>query len=251
MKKINSNSLKNNNTKTILLIGSTGSGKSTLANILINKNDNFEEVFEESANSVSKTKNFEVKKVEIDGDNYRIIDTVGFGDTSLEVTKIPPIFSEMDKYIRHGVNYVFFVIKGKFTNEDIKTFNYLKDFFFDEEVFKHTVIIRTNFRNFRKEEKCEEDREELRNESESIANIVSSVKIIHLNNALPLDDEDESIASAKKTRKDSREKLIDYLRSNQNKNSCKPRLGNLQERVRKINEIELRKMEKENKEINE
>ena len=50
------------NIKNILLIGRTGGGKSTLANTLINQNNNFEEVFKESAGSVSETKQVQIKE---------------------------------------------------------------------------------------------------------------------------------------------------------------------------------------------
>lgn len=50
------------NIKNVLLIGRTGGGKSTLGNVLINKNNNFEEVFKESAGSISETKQVQIKE---------------------------------------------------------------------------------------------------------------------------------------------------------------------------------------------
>src|ERR1051325_4451564 len=67
----------------IFLIGRTGNGKSTLANVLINKNDSFEEVFKESARGISKTKDFQTSEFELEGTKYRVVDTIGVGDTKL------------------------------------------------------------------------------------------------------------------------------------------------------------------------
>jgi len=58
--------------KNILLIGPASSGKSALGNLLINKNDNFEDIFEEGY----RTRETGNKEVEEEGINYRIIDTV-------------------------------------------------------------------------------------------------------------------------------------------------------------------------------
>lgn len=75
--------------RNIILIGRTGNGKSTIANVLINETDregnfkDFKEFFKESERSVSETRKTDMKKLEEDGLKYRIIDTVGIGDTSL------------------------------------------------------------------------------------------------------------------------------------------------------------------------
>src|SRR6185437_7428500 len=77
-------------TRNILLIGRTGSGKSTLANVLVNKDGQFEEVFKESAGSVSETKEIKTERFTLDISrdstqqiHYLAIDTAGFGDTQL------------------------------------------------------------------------------------------------------------------------------------------------------------------------
>jgi septin family protein len=78
-------------TRNILLIGRTGGGKSTIANVLLNKNEQFEEVFRESSESVSETRDLQIELLEIKLDeegkekvNYRVVDTVGVGDTKID-----------------------------------------------------------------------------------------------------------------------------------------------------------------------
>jgi hypothetical protein len=81
----------------------------------------------------------------------------------------------------------------------------------------------------------------LRNESESIADIINNVKIIYVNNATILDDKD---VSAKSAREDSRKRILDHLKLYRNEVKCKPRLGDLHERIKKLNEADLTQKKK-------
>jgi predicted GTPase len=72
-----------NDVRNILLIGRTGGGKSTLANVLSSTSK-----FGVSHESVSETKDVQVEKIEIqisetEKVTYRIVDTIGLGDTNL------------------------------------------------------------------------------------------------------------------------------------------------------------------------
>lgn len=136
------------NPRVILLIGSTGSGKSTLANVLVNKNNNFEEIFKESESSSSVTKEIKGEKFEIDNDEYLVIDTVGIGDTKLTRDEVLDKIAEAVYLARDGVSRVFFIIDGRFNQFEIATYKLLKTIIFDESITEHTTIIRTKFDKF-------------------------------------------------------------------------------------------------------
>src|SRR6266487_659965 len=150
------------NIKNILLIGRTGSGKSTLANVLINKNNNFEEVFKESAGSVSETKNVQVQEFTVDltrdGSEkvrYLVIDTAGFGDTQLTTKEVLQLLQELVKHIGNdGINQIFLVSNGRFTKEEIDIYRLLESVLFDQEVAKYTTVVRTRFPEFENESEC-------------------------------------------------------------------------------------------------
>jgi len=184
-----------------------------LVNVLLKKN-NFEEVCEESCGAISKTKEIQIEKTEINLNNFNnekielvVIDTVGIGDTNLTpqgvLMKLTGVVEEIKK---DGLNQIFFVTKGRFTDKEIEVYDLLT-FVFGKEILKHTTIVRTSFPRFLNEEKCEEDRKKIREENRRITHIISSVKkIIYVDN-LPLDYGE----MATQMREKSRVRLLTYL----------------------------------------
>ncbi|CAG8467785.1 19076_t:CDS:10 [Racocetra fulgida] len=237
------NQEKESKIKSILLIGSTGNGKSTLANVLLNKNNNFEEVFKESADSVSETRNIQVEKTEINLDNdgnekieLTIIDTVGIGDTKLTTQGVLYRLAEASIHIKKGLAQVFFVTSGRFTEKEEEAYRLLSSVIFDDEIVNYTTIVRTNFPEFESEEACKRDRKKLRNENITLANIAKSVKIIHVDNP-PMAGRASAIALAKEIREVSHKILITHLGTLQD--IYKPRnLRKLNDRIKNYRQID-------------
>jgi len=188
---------------------------------LVNKNGEFEEIFKESAKSVSETKKIKTEKFTIDLSengkekiNYQVIDTIGFGDTKLSNKEVLQLLQDLVPTIGDdGLNQIFFVTDGRFTEKEIETYKLLETVIFDKEVVDFTTIIRTRFPEFEDREICDEDRKSLREENKEMFRILKSSKIIYVDNP-PLIG--RSLTKNKEIREESRKRLLTYLATCQN-----------------------------------
>ncbi|CAG8608632.1 1379_t:CDS:1 [Ambispora leptoticha] len=197
--------------RNIILFGRTGNGKSTLANVLT-KSPNF---FTESAGSVSETREIQIKEFEEEINSngeeaikYRVIDTVGIGDTRLTEQGVLCKIAEACHYIKDGLNQILFITNGRFTKEEIDTFDLLKSVVFDADVSKYTTIVRTDFPEFEDELKYQQDQQQLCAENPALFKILSATRIIYVDNP-PLKGRTASINQ--EIRKDSRKRLLVHL----------------------------------------
>ncbi|CAG8759979.1 11573_t:CDS:1, partial [Racocetra fulgida] len=182
--------------RTILLLGRTGNGKSTIANVISNTNQ-----FAESEYGVSGTKCVQEMKswVREESIEFHIIDTIGIGDTKFNENEVLFMLADAINAIKNGLNQIFFVTSGKFTEEEAKAYNIIQTIFFADDISKYTTIIRTNFPSFRRAEKCKSDREKMIAENEEVADIILSCKkLIHVNNMN--EEEDPDLRSRKECR---------------------------------------------------
>ncbi|CAB4493026.1 hypothetical protein RhiirA1_99612 [Rhizophagus irregularis] len=229
-------------TRNILIIGRTGNGKSTLANVLTNS-----ENFKEGSGTISTTKELQTGdfEIEIIGEmvQYRVIDTIGIGDTQLEQRQVLNRIAEACHKVGRGLNQIFFVLGKKFTEEELEAYNILREIIFDGTITRYTTIVRTNFPDFDSEEKCEEDREKLNQENPKLAELVSTCnKLIYVDNPSTNIEIGKDINEKQKKRKlkeietnrekreESRDVLIKHLIKNCG-NYRPSSLDNLNERV--------------------
>ncbi|RHZ88226.1 hypothetical protein Glove_25g10 [Diversispora epigaea] len=191
----------------IFLIGRTGSGKSTLANVISGGNE-----FGESEGSVSKTKNFQNEVFKYEGNKYRVIDTIGVGDTNLSPGKVIFKLAEAIYTMKRGIKQVFIVLGGRFTEEERELF-VMAEKIFGRKIIEHTTIVRNRFESFENSEKCNKDRKELSKENKEISNLINSCGgIVYVNNP-PLSESEKRRKIDEEDREISRKILLEHLQS--------------------------------------
>ncbi|CAG8723850.1 16320_t:CDS:2, partial [Rhizophagus irregularis] len=147
------------NFRNILLVGRTGGGKSTLANVLTDTSN-----FKERAYAVSQTKNFKKIDFKWNEENFRVVDTIGVGGTKQSTENTLFKIAEGILSMPEGLNHVLYVIDGRFTEEEISTFNMITDSIFKSGILDYVTIVRTKFSNFRDKRVCEVDIKKIREE---------------------------------------------------------------------------------------
>ncbi|PKC03413.1 hypothetical protein RhiirA5_503440 [Rhizophagus irregularis] len=208
---------KKENVKNILIVGRTGGGKSTLANVLTNTDE-----FKESAYAVSETKIFRKKEFKWSEINFRVVDTIGAGDTKLGLKDVLYKIADGIYAMPEGISQILYVVDGRFTEEEISTFNMIEDSILQDKIkiLGYVTLVRTKFDNFRSLEECKKDKDKMLEENENIAKIVNKCNdVVHVDNP-PIkieenDDGDNEYIRIneinKKVRQKSRQKLLEYL----------------------------------------
>ncbi|CAG8586516.1 8973_t:CDS:2 [Paraglomus occultum] len=138
----------------------------------------------ESQGSKSETRNIQIVEFKYEREEYQIVDSIGIGDTSLSDSQVLAEITKGYELIKNGIHQVLFVVGGRFTPEEVETFNLLKKFFFDVDVDKYTTIVRTRFPNFEDESERNKDIETLRDENNpKITKMLDSCnEIVHVDN---------------------------------------------------------------------
>jgi len=105
------------------------------------------------------------------------------------------------------------------------TYDLLRTIIFDYHITYHITVVRTNFKDFRKQKKCEDDINSMTRESnDKLKEILESCqgRVIHVDNP-PLDiGEEDELNMSKRKRIKSREKLLEYLSKNCQETSYRP-----------------------------
>ncbi|CAG8753846.1 7089_t:CDS:1 [Gigaspora margarita] len=241
--------------RNILVIGCTGNGKSTLCNVLVNKDNELKEIFEESDGSTAKTRNIQSEVFKYKGIKYRIIDTIGFGDTKLKPREVILSIAESYKKIENGLTQIFFVTE-RFTLQAVEVYEILKKVLFDENITDYITIVKTKFSRFKYKSECEKDIQKLEKDSKKIHGVIESCnkRIIYVDNPQInehiYEDDIAVFESNKKKREESRKILLNHLENCQKVYKSKD-LDKINEKIDKFAIDEIEKLRKKLRDIQE
>lgn len=121
----------------VVLVGLTGDGKSTTGCTIAND----KKAFEKSGGWQSQTQRCSHCDFEIEGKQYRIIDTPGLSDTNLTAQELHERFRGFCDLAPDGVDCFLFVLRqGRFRPENMTTFNAFKEAC-TQQALKHSMIV--------------------------------------------------------------------------------------------------------------
>ena len=140
--------VRNNGLKKVLVIGKTGTGKSTLCNVLT-ENDHDAEIYPVSAGGASCTQSTKLADIFFNGDQscpITLIDTMGFDDATKnhDAEIIAELVVKLKNDCDH-INLFLLVLNGQAVRLDASLLAMLKIFqgMFSEEFWKQVVVVFT------------------------------------------------------------------------------------------------------------
>ncbi|CAB4444992.1 unnamed protein product [Rhizophagus irregularis] len=165
--------------RNLVIVGRTNSGKSTLIEVLSDSH-----YYEESSGKIKK--------------KYNVID-VGVTKPIKNIIKLSEKIKEICQ--------ILFVIDGKITADEVEAI-------FGNDIHEHITIVRTKFSNFKNEDKCKIDKEDLCKQNEAVAKIRQNIVYVDnppININVKDEDDEATITLSKKRREWSRTILLDHL----------------------------------------
>ncbi|CAB5370789.1 unnamed protein product [Rhizophagus irregularis] len=165
--------------RNLIIVGRANSGKSTLTEVLSDSH-----YYEESSGKIKK--------------KYNVID-VG-------VTKPIKNIIKLSEKIK-DICQILFVIDGKITANEVEAI-------FGNDIHEHITIVRTKFSNFKNEDKCKKDKEDLCKQNEAVAKIRQNIVYVDnppININVKDKDDEATITLSRKRRDWSRTILLDHL----------------------------------------
>ena len=194
--------------RTLLIVGRTGAGKSTLANVIVG--DPLRLRFRENDTCARGTASFQTEEIIISGRIYRVIDTVGFGDPSIEDRDVLRNLAHALVSAGGPIHQIVFVVGGRFTHEEAHALNLLGSHLFGAFVYDHVTVVRTSFAAFRDATRCRDDDVKLRTDPREAGDALAALKKVR--KILHVDNPPEGAHSSwRDLRQASRELLLAHL----------------------------------------
>lgn len=187
----------------MLIVGRTSIGKSTLSNVLFGTDN-----IRKNRYTINETNNLPEKDFEWNGTKYHVIEII------VESIEKRVLYNKIIELMPEGISQILFVVDESFTTKEKIMFGLFKKVIFKTGILKYVTVV---FDNFKNNTDCEKDQKDAL-ENEIIAEICKSCNgIIRVDNSLiDVDKEDDDdyerkIIVDRSTRKESRDKLLDYL----------------------------------------